>query len=53
MTDTEPVNIDGMFEPAEHLPHDPMNIKAAPVFSQDFFDATRLATGVPTKRARF
>lgn len=53
MTDTEPVNIDGMFEPAERLPHDPMNIKAAPVFSQDFFDATRLATGVPTKRARF
>lgn len=45
-----PANVDGMFEPAHTLDNDPMNIKAAPCFGQDFFEDTRAAIGVPTKR---
>ena len=51
MAGVEPANVDGMFEPAQRLEHDPMNIKAAAVFPQDFFVDTREAAGVPTKRA--
>lgn len=47
-----PANVDGMFEPAQTMPHDPLNIKAGPVFAQDFFEDTLCAAGVPTKRAR-
>ena len=35
------------------LEHDPMNIKAAADLPQDFFEATRTAAGVPTKRVSF
>ena len=53
MNGTEPLNVDGMFEPAQTLEHDPMNIKAAADLPQDFFEATRTAAGVPTKRVSF
>lgn len=53
MNGTEPLNVDGMFEPAQTLEHDPMNIKAAADLPQDFFEATRTAAGVPTKRISF
>ena len=53
MNGTEPLNVDGMFEPAQPLEHDPMNIKAAADLPQDFFEATRTAAGVPTKRVSF
>ncbi len=46
----DPVNVDGMFEPAAGLDHDPIKIKAGPTFPQDFFDDTRNAEGVPTCR---
>ena len=51
MSGLDPLNVDGMFEPAQKLEHDPLNIKAAAHFPQDFFDDTRSAIGVPTKRA--
>lgn len=50
MAGLEPSNVDGMFEPAERLEHDPLNIRAAARFPQDFFRDTRGAAGVPTKR---
>ncbi|MGN1209664.1 MAG: hypothetical protein ACI4SV_05130, partial [Duodenibacillus sp.] len=43
-----PVTVDGMFEPAGTLEHDPMRIKAGPKFSEDFFADTLCAAGVPT-----
>ncbi len=46
----DPANVDGMFEPAAGLDHDPIKIKAGPAFPQDFFDDTRNAAGVPTCR---
>ncbi len=50
MRGLEPVNIDGMFEPARAAEHDPIKIKAGPSFPQDFFDDTRNAVGVATCR---
>ena len=50
MRGLEPVNIDGMFEPARAAEHDPIKIKAGPSFPQDFFDDTRKAVGVATCR---
>lgn len=53
MSGLNPTNVDGMFEPAKSIDHDPMNIKAAAKLPQDFFDDTREAIGVPTKRALY
>ena len=47
----DPANVDGMFEPAAGLDHDPIKIKAGPAFPQDFFDDTRNAAGVPYLQA--
>ena len=51
MRNLDPANVDGMFEPEKRLEHDPMNIRAAAHMPQDFFEDTREALGVPTKRA--
>lgn len=43
-----PTDVDGMFEPKETLPHDPLKIKAAPRFPASFFNDIRMARGIPT-----
>lgn len=50
--DVEPRNIDGIFEPKGRCDHDPMNIKAGPRFSNDFFADTRSAAGIATRPKR-
>lgn len=51
MRDLAPLTVDGMFEPLQPLEHDPLRLKAGPVFSEDFFADTRTASGVPTLSA--
>lgn len=51
MKNLEPSNVDGMFEPARILDHDPMHLKSACRFPSQFLADTLRATGVPTKHA--
>lgn len=46
----DPIDVDGMFEPKEHLPHDPMLVRSGPKFADDIFADTRAASGVLTQR---
>lgn len=48
LTGLNPTDVDGMFEPEETLPHDPLKIKAAPRFPASFFTDIRMARGIPT-----
>ncbi len=52
MQGLNPSDVDGMFEPQEHLPHDPINLLAACRFPTQFLSDTVLARGVPTRRDR-
>lgn len=51
MNNLEPVDVDGMFEPAKLQEHDPENLKAACRFPTEFLIDTLKAAGVPTKRS--
>lgn len=51
MENLEPSDVDGMFEPARILDHDPMHLKSACRFPSQFLSDTVRAAGVPTKRA--
>lgn len=51
MENLEPADVDGMFEPAHLLDHDPLHLKSACRFPTQFLSDTVRAAGVPTKRA--